>query len=59
MKWLAKVSPIHLFTNPSMINRDYRQFSYRTSYQPENPVSARDSRISPRADPRADARVEG
>ena len=37
------------------------QFSYHTQYQPETPISARDSRISPRAEgPRADTgRPEG
>ena len=36
------------------------QFSNRTSYQPENPVSAQDSRISPRAkDSRISPRAEG
>ena len=36
------------------------QFSYHTPYQPETPISARDSRISPRAEgPRADTGVSG
>ena len=36
------------------------QFSYHTPYQPETPISARDSRISPRAEgSRADTGVEG
>ena len=36
------------------------QFSYHTPYQPETPISARDSRISPRAEGlRADTGVEG
>ena len=36
------------------------QFSYHTPYQPETPISAQDSRISPRVEgPRADTGVEG
>ena len=61
MKGLAESSPFHLLTNPHVINRfifGHGVVIYYLSYdkfhivpridQPENPVSARDSRISPR-----------
>ena len=72
IKYTIYINNIFLyFTTLYIINRNYYDLLYvsfhiiprinlRLPYQPETPISARDSRISQRAEgPRADTGVEG